>query len=150
MKYIFFLVLVTSLIAVPSCKYFKANKNSKTLAIVKAQGDSIRVADSLKKDQERMENERIEAERKAAQEKQADESKQKYNIIVGSFVTPEYANNLSDAFRKKGYSPKILQMEGSKFQLVAAETFENFRDAVRKLKLYQDTVQSEAWVYTRK
>lgn len=134
----------------PACKYFKGKNKSDSMALIKAQADSIRVADSLKKVQERIENERIASERKAEEERLANEAKQKYNIIVGSFLTPEFANGLSESYKKQGYDTKIVQKDGSKFQLVAIETFENFRDAVKKLKQYQDTVQVEAWVYTRK
>ena len=33
----------------------------------------------------------------------------KYNIIVGSFITPEYAKGLAEDYRKQGYDSKIIK-----------------------------------------
>ena len=57
----------------------------------------------------------------------------KYHIIVGSFITPEYARNFADEFRNKGYNVKILQMPGGRFELVSAEAFDRLRPAIDKL-----------------
>jgi hypothetical protein len=75
------------------------------------------------------------------------ESKNRYNIIVGSFITPEYARILSSDLMKKGYNSKILKLEGTQFEMVSAEAHENFRTAVNRLKEFQDTVASDAWMY---
>jgi hypothetical protein len=78
------------------------------------------------------------------------ESKFKYNIIVGSFITPEYAKGLTEEYRKQGYDPKILKMDGSQFELVAIEAYDSFTKAVSRLEKFKDTVQLESWLYIKK
>lgn len=121
------------------------------MAILLAQQDSIRVADSIKKAQDLLfaiETAKLDSARKADEERLALESR--YNIIVGSFITPEYAQGLAEVYRKQGYDSKILKMEGSRFELVSAEGHESFRKAVARLKEFQDTVELEAWMYIKK
>lgn len=134
----------------PSCKYFKKDNKAKTMAIIKAQADSIRVADSLKKIQDQIMNARLDSARKADAERLEFEAAHRYNIIVGSFLTPEYAKGLSVEYRKKGYDSQILKKEGSKFEFVSVEAFDSFKKAFARLKQYQDTVQLEAWLYVKK
>jgi len=40
-----------------------------------------------------------------------------------------------------GYDAKIIKMEGSRFELVTAESHDNFRRAVNRLNQFQDTVR---------
>jgi len=150
MRHLLAILLTVFLIAMPACKYFKKDKKVKQMAILKAQADSIRVADSLKKIQDEIMNARLDSARKADEERLAFEASRKYNIIVGSFLTPEYAKGLSEEYRQKGYDPKIIKKEGSKFEFVSIEAFDSFRKAVSRLKQYQDTVQFEAWLYVKK
>ena len=75
--------------------------------------------------------------------------KGKYNIIVGSFITPEYARGLAEDYRQEGYNARIIKMEGSRFELVSAEAHESFRRAVARLQQFQDTVEIDAWMYIR-
>ena len=87
------------------------------MAIMKAHEDSIRVADSIRKVQDRLlaiEIARLDSLKKADETRLAWESNYKYNIIVGSFITPEYAKGLTEEYRKQGYDPKILKMEGKR------------------------------------
>ncbi len=79
--------------------------------------------------------------------KQAMLQKSKYNIIVGSFITPEYAKSFSDEFRQEGYDTKIIKMAGSNFELVSAESHESLRKAISRLQQFQDTVSFDAWLY---
>ena len=78
------------------------------------------------------------------------ESRFRYNIIVGSFITPQYAIDFAEVYRKKGYDTRILKVAGSRFELVSAEVHENFRKAVERLKYFQETVELEAWMYIKK
>ena len=153
MRHLFALLLIGLLIVLPSCKYFKGGlfgKKARTTAMMKAQMDSVRVADSILKVQENLmaiENARLDSIRIAEEERLAHESK--YNIIVGSFITPEYAKGLRDDYLKQGYDPKIIKMEGSQFELVSVEAYDSFTKAVARLKQFQDTVQFESWMYIR-
>ena len=150
MRHLSAVLLIVFLVAAPSCKYFKKDNKAKAMAIMKAQEDSIRVADSLRKIQDQVMNARLDSARKAEEERLAFVAAHKYNIIVGSFLTPDYAKEFSEEFRKKGYDPQILKKEGSKFEFVSVESFDTFRKAFTKLKQYQDTVQFEAWLYVKK
>jgi hypothetical protein len=157
MRQLLIILIIALLIAFPSCKYFKAGglfgKKARTMAILKAQEDSIRVADSLQKIKERLmanENAKLDSIRNAEEARLAMESKYKYNIIVGSFLTPGYAKGLAEEYTKQGYDPKIIKMEGGRFDLVSIEAYDNFRKAVSRLKQFQDTVQFESWMYVKK
>ena len=155
MRHLLFVLVLGLLIILPSCKYFKAGglfgKKARTMAILKAQEDSIRVADSLQKIKERLmanENAKLDSIRNAEEARLAMESK--YNIIVGSFLTPDYAKGLAEEYRKQGYDPKIIKMEGRRFDLVSIEAYDNLRKVVNRLKQFQDTVQFESWMYVKK
>jgi hypothetical protein len=155
MRHLSVVILIAFLIVLPSCNFIREkgwfNKKEKTLAMLKAQQESIRVADSVRKAQERqlaIENARLDSIRLADEARLTLASK--YNIIVGSFITPEYARAWAEEYRKQGYDAKIIKMEGSRFELVSAESHESFRKAVNRLNQFQDTVQIDAWMYTKR
>jgi hypothetical protein len=155
MRHLSAIVLIVFLVALPSCKFFKGrglfSKKADTLVVWQAKQDSTRVADSIRKVRDRLmaiENAKIDSLRKADDDRLALESK--YNIIVGRFITPEYAKGLAEVYRKQGYNSRILKMKGSRFELVSAEAHENFRKAVARLEEFQDTVELDAWIYTKK
>ncbi|MGD0754156.1 MAG: SPOR domain-containing protein [Bacteroidales bacterium] len=157
MRQLSIILFIGLLIILPSCKYFRSSglfgKRARTLAVLKAQEDSIRVADSLQKITDRLkaiENAKLDSVRKADEIWLSMESRYKYNIIVGSFITPEYAKGMTENYRKNGYDPKIIKIEGSKFELVSIEAFNSFTKAVSRLKRFQDTIQFEAWIYIKK
>jgi hypothetical protein len=155
MKHLPVILLIVFITILPSCKFFREkglfNKKARTLAILKAEQDSIRVADSVRKVQEKffaLENARLDSIRLADEERLSLASK--YNIIVGSFITPEYARAWADVYSKRGYNTNIIRMEGSRFELVSAEAHENLRKAFNRLKQFQDTVEVDAWIYIKK
>jgi hypothetical protein len=155
MRHLSVVILIAFLIVLPSCNFIREkgwfNKKEKTLAMLKAQQESIRVADSVRKAQERqlaIENARLDSIRLADEARLTLTSR--YNIIVGSFITPEYARAWADEYRRQGYDTKIIKMEGSRFELVSAESHESFRKAVNRLNQFQDTVQIDAWIYIKR
>ena len=152
MRQISALVFIALIVVLPSCKFFNSKgKKQKALIELKARQDSINIADSLRKVEDQMlalENARIDSLRKAEEKRLAMESK--YNIIVGAFITPEYAKGFAEEYRKLGYDAQILRMNGSKFELVAAEGHKSFRTAVDRLSAFQDTVSIDAWMYIKK
>ncbi|OFY67434.1 MAG: hypothetical protein A2V64_08840 [Bacteroidetes bacterium RBG_13_43_22] len=156
MKHLTALILVLILISLPGCKYFKGKKlfgkKARETELLKAKQDSIRVADSIMKVQKRLkavEDARLDSLR-LAEEKRAWDLQHKYNIIVGSFITPEYARSHAETYRQNGYDARIIKMEGGRFDLVSAEAYESFRKAVARLQQFQDTVETEAWLYIMK
>jgi hypothetical protein len=148
-------IIVVLLAFLPSCKYFKGNGlfgRRSSRAAFQAWQDSTRVADSLKSIQDQLlalENEKLDLARKADEERLNMEVKFKYNIIVGSFITPEYAESLAEAYKRQGYDPNVIMMQGKRFQLVSAEGYDNFSNAYARLKEFQDTVEINAWIYIK-
>jgi len=155
MRHITALILVLMLVALPGCKYFKGKKlfggkKADTMAVWQARQDSIRVADSIRVIQERLEA--IEAARldsiRRAEEQKAWELQHKYNIIVGSFITPQYARDHVETYRQKGYeNVRIIEMVGGRFELVSAEAHENLRTAIPRLQYFQENEELGAWIY---
>lgn len=139
------LVLLT-----PSCKFFN-KPGKKKLAAMEAQArlDSLRVADSLRiveqkllaKEQARLDSLRL------VEEQRANRQKNKYNIIVGSFQTREFAESYAEEYKEIGYDPQIIDDTNSTFHLVAAESHSSFSEAARRLEQFQDTVSIDAWLY---
>jgi len=151
MKQLAGLVLVVLLIFTPSCKWLKERgifgKKHDTMAVWKARQDSLRVIDSVRKAQDRilaLEAARQDSIKKA---KLDWDLKNKFNIIIGSFITPEYATKYAADFAARGYSTRILKLEGTKFEMVSAEAHESFRKAVARLKEFQDSVVFDSWLY---
>jgi hypothetical protein len=155
MRHLTAVILVALLVVLPSCKYFKGRglfgRKADTMAVWHARQDSIRVADSIRNAQARLmaeENARADSLRKIGEEQKAVTSK--YNIIVGSFITPEYAKRLAEDYRKKGYNTNIIKMEGSRFELVSAEAYDNFKQALLRLKEFQSNIEVDAWMYIKR
>ena len=150
------IVFILLLAVAPSCKFLKSKglfgKEDKSLAAMLAQQDSIRVADSIRKVQAELmalENSKLDSARLADEAQMAMENKSRYNIIVGSFLTPEYAKGLAEVYRQQGYESRIIKMDGSRFELVAAESHVSFGEAFTRLKEFQDTVEIDSWMYIK-
>jgi outer membrane murein-binding lipoprotein Lpp len=134
-------VIILSVVLFPSCD----NKNKvDTLAIEQARLDSIRVAESVKREAAMaLEQARRDSIRLADEARLAS----KYHIIVGSFYTPEYARRLAEEYRGKGYNVQILQKRASRFELVSAESFPDFKPAFNRLLEIRQNVMPDAWLY---
>jgi hypothetical protein len=148
-------LLLVLLVISTSCKFFKDRgifgKKQKTLVELSAQQDSILVADSIRKVREQMiaiEDAKIDSLRKVDEARLALESK--YNIIVGSFTTPEYAEVLAEEYRKQGYDAQIIKVAESKLVLVSAERHNSYKKAITRINTFWDTVHNDAWIYIRK
>jgi hypothetical protein len=149
MRHLSAIILFALLLALPSCKFFNKKENAKAMAALLAQKDSIRVADSLRNVHEQLialENAKLEEARKA----QELALNSKYNIIVGSFKTPEYAKLLAEEYGKKGYKPTIIKMDGSTFELVSVEAYPTMSKAFSSLKEFQNSIEFNAWIYVKK
>jgi len=154
MRFVYAIIILSVLAGLPSCKFLKNKvfgKKARAEAEMLAIQDSIRVADSIKQAQDFLlarENTRLDSLQRAEEEQRlANETR--YNIIVGSFVTPEYATSMADEYTKMGYKVQVIKPGNSKFQLVAAEGHKSLRTAISRLAAFQDTVQIESWIYVR-
>ncbi|HBE41841.1 MAG TPA: hypothetical protein DDW27_11675 [Bacteroidales bacterium] len=155
MRHLTAIILILMIGMASSCKFFKEKKlfgkKDRLMAEWQAKQDSIRVADSIKRVNEKLlaiENARLDSIRLTQEQQMALELK--YNIIVGSFITPEYAESCAEDYRTRGYDVTIIQKENSRFSLVAAESHESLRKAVARVNQFQDTVEMDSWIYIRK
>ncbi|MBK7710449.1 MAG: hypothetical protein IPJ37_05535 [Bacteroidales bacterium] len=156
MRHLSAIVLILILTVSPSCDFLRhkgiIGKKARTLESLRAQQDSLRVADSLRKVQDdllALENAKLDSVRQEEVKRLAAAQTSKYNIIVGSFLTPVYAQGLSETYREQGYDTKVFKMEGSDFELVSAESHKSLRKAAERLLQFQDTVEIDAWIYIR-
>lgn len=153
MKHFTVILVMLLLVSFSSCKYFKGKKffgkKADTMAVWQARQDSIHVTDSIRMIQERLqaiEQARIDS----IEARRAWEINNKYNIIVGSFLTPEYAKGLAETYKTQGYNTNIIKMEGGRFDLVSIDAKADLKDAIVRLNECRNSLQPEAWVYIRK
>jgi len=154
MRQLIAFTVIVLLVLTPSCKWLREKgifgRKADTMAVWQAKQDSLRVADSIRKVQNRLlaiENARLDSLRMVGEELNAFKSKYRFNIIVGSFITPEYARNYSAEFASRGYKTRILKLEGTQFEMVSAEAHESFFKAKERLRQFQDTVSIDSWMY---
>lgn len=148
-------IFLAFLLLTSSCKFIEekgwfGKSKADTMAVWQARQDSLRVADSIKAEVDRMkarEQARIDSIRSAEQARSEWEQRFRYHIIVGSFLTPEYAEDYLQYYRSMGYDAHIIKDRDDRFNLVSAEVHENLNRAARRLYQYQDTVNFEAWLY---
>jgi hypothetical protein len=148
-KFIF--ILFAILIAFSSCKFVKEKgwfgfKNADTMDAYLRKQDSLHIADSINKViamQKAIEQARQDSINNAEQERL---ERFKYHIVVGSFLTPQYADEWSVYYNSMGYGTEILKAS-NEFNLVSARKYDNMNDAVYDLERFKDTVQVDAWVY---
>lgn len=145
------------LISLSSCKFIKekgwfGTSKADTLVAWQAKQDSIRVADSIELEIEKMkmhEQERLDSLQAIEDTRLEWESRFKYHIIVGSFLTPKYADDYLAYYKSMGYNATIVPGPKGRFNLVSAEAHESISEAIKRLACYQDTVDFESWLYIK-
>ncbi len=143
------------LLLLPSCNFIKKKgwfgTGRAAEAAMQIRMDSIRVADSLREVRA--------AELAFAREQAIQDSLMRideemdfydnqfiYHIIVGSFITPEYALDHSDFYNSMGYQTQIFEGVNG-FDLVSAMDLEDYSQSLYQLENFKDTVEIEAWLY---
>ncbi len=148
------------LLSLSSCKFIerkgwfgKKKREAEQLEILLARQDSIRVADSITLEIEKMqamEQAHLDAIRAEEEAHLEYEAMLKFHIIVGSFLTPEYADDHQSLYQSMGYyNASIIDGPKGRFNLVSAEAYNNINTAFSRLINFQDTVEFEAWLYIR-
>ena len=153
MRKLVFILLAISM-AFSSCKFVKEKgwfglKNADTMDIYLRKQDSLHIADSISKviaKQKAIEQARQDSINNAEQERLERLSRFKYHIVVGSFITPLYADEWSVYYNSMGYGTEILKAS-NEFNLVSARNYDNMKNALIDLEHFKDTVQIDAWVY---
>ncbi|MBA7585198.1 hypothetical protein ES708_27169 [subsurface metagenome] len=151
-KLIFILFAIS--IAFSSCKFVKEKgwfglKNADTMDAYLRKQDSLHIADSISKViamQKAIEQARQDSINNAEQQRLERLTRFKYHIVVGSFITPQYADEWSVYYNSIGYGTEILKAS-NEFNLVSARKYDNIKDALIDLGHFKDTVQIDAWVY---
>ncbi len=155
MKRIPMVILAGILLLTPSCDFMKSinpfgKKKAREAEALRQQQEAFRVADSIRVANEKQ----AEAERQrqaelalAAQQQELEYSR--FHVIVGSFLTPSYADAWKEQIRGLGYDPIIVPMNGGRWSLVSAKSFGTWREARNALAGIQDNINGEAWVYRR-
>jgi cell division protein FtsN len=126
-------------------------KKARETEALRQQQEAFRVADSIRvANEQQAEAERQrQAEMNLAEEQEVIDYSQ-YHVIVGSFLTPSYADAWREHIRGLGYDARIVPMNGGRWSLVSAKSFGTLRDAWNALATIQDNINGEAWVYSRK
>jgi len=148
------IILFAISMAFSSCKFVKEKgwfgmKNADTMDAYLRKQDSIHIADSINiiiAKQRAIEQARQDSINRAEQERLERLARFKYHIVVGSFITPQFADEWSVYYNSIGYGTEILKA-GNEFNLVSARKYDNMKDAVMDLERFKDTVQVDAWVY---
>ena len=154
MKRLILVLLAVIMLLTPSCDFMKSinpfgKKKRQTEALQKQQ-EAYRVADSI-----RVANEQAAAAEKARQDElnriaeQATLELGKYNVIVGSFLTPEYAQDWLGHIKDLGYDAQLVDMSGGRWHLVSAKSFPTLREAWNSVGSIQENINGEAWVYKK-
>ena len=68
-----------------------------------------------------------------------------YYLIAGSFKTPANAENYSAKVADMGYKSEIVQ--AGYWNLVAAESYTNLREALRGLEIVRSSLAINSWIY---
>ena len=68
-----------------------------------------------------------------------------YYLIVGSFMTPAYAEDYSAKVAEMGYNTEIVTV--GHWNLVAAESYNRLREALDGLNIVRSSVAVNSWIY---
>ncbi|MCI0523566.1 MAG: SPOR domain-containing protein [Bacteroidales bacterium] len=151
MKKLFMVLLAGMVLLTPSCDFAKSinpfGKKAREAEALRQQQEAFRVADSI-----RVANEQaaLEQQRQAELARQAEQEaleRSLYHVIVGSFLTPEYADHWLRHITEIGYNARLVEMDGGRWRLVSANSFATLREAYNALEDIQNNINGDAWVY---
>ena len=150
--------MAAMLLLTPSCKFMESinpfGKKARAAEALYKQQEAFRIADSIKVATEKIAEEQRQAElaRLAAEQEavRAAESAAKFHIIVGSFLTPEYAQSWLNHCREMGYDARIIDWNDGRWKMVSANSYETLRAAYNELPAFLTRFDMEAWVLTGK
>jgi hypothetical protein len=78
-----------------------------------------------------------------------DATPNKYYMIVGCFVVKENAEKYAEKLKGMGYPTEIIPGRDS-FMMVAAQSYDNYRESIRDIEKFRNNVNSNAWVHLEK
>jgi len=155
MRYRLIFILFLLLFLISSCQYFREKgvflSKEKALAIIKASQDTNTIKDTLKKPSDSMDFTN-------GKEKNSDQTtdvkiisqntQSEYCIIIGSFTSLNYAEELTGKYQKEGYKAKIIKLKNNSISfLVAVASYESYNKASEQLPVIKTKVNNDAWIY---
>ncbi len=152
MKRLSLVFLAVILLVTPSCDFMKSinpfGKKAREAEALRQQQEAFRVADSIRVANEaQAEAERLRQASLAAEAQKEAEAMSGYHVIVGSFLTPAYADSWLEHIKGFGYDARVIETDGGRWQLISAQSFPDLHAAWNALYGIQDKINSEAWVY---
>ena len=159
--YLASIILISILLILPSCSNLTEDgffrRRSLKKALLWAQQDSMRIADSLKSNlivsdfaEEALEDSILPTEEEMLT---GEDLRNQYHIIIGTFAEPENAKLVAAQFRSQGYQTSIISRTnryGINLDMVSVKTFNNLEEASSYLKKFKSDVDSSAWMYQAK
>lgn len=156
MRKFVFILIITSLTGVISCKSIKErfSNNDEKIKELTAYNEALKKMikeDSIMHLQElNMLKEQYEKEIEQLKKGPGLQKNVKgYFVIVGSFKNFSYAESYSKVIKSKGYEGAIVEGPNN-FTLVTSETYTNFKDAIVGYNKAQDEIINTAWIYVKK
>ncbi len=155
MRYYLIFILSLLLFSVSSCHYFREKglflSKEKALAIIKASQDTNIIKDTLKNPSDSMNftngNEKN-SDQTTDVKKTPQNSRSEYCIIIGSFTSLNYAEELTRKYQKEGYEAKIIKLKNNSISfLVAVASYESYNKASEELPVIKTKVKEDAWIY---
>ena len=154
MKKLSLVLLAVVLMTTPSCDFMKSinpfGKKAREAEALRQQQAAFRIADSI-----RVANEKQAEEERVRQAELAQVAEEQavvmtgYHVIVGSFLTPAYADAWLEHIKSFGYDARLIDMNGGKWQLVSASSFTDLHQAYNAIGGIQDRINGEAWVFRK-
>lgn len=160
MKQIFSLTIICLLLFLTSCEFLRekgilgGRSRKQDIALMLARQDSIRVADSIRnaaqKNAETEEQAVAPVSEQPVRNLSETVAERRFNIVVGSFLTDDFAKARADEYIAKGFKPVIIINHKNNNKLVVAEAYDSFDKAVARLKEFRSQVNPDAWLYERR
>jgi cell division protein FtsN len=154
MKKLSLVILAVVLLLTPSCDFMKSinpfGKKTREAEALRQQQEAFRIADSIRVAGEKQAE--VERQRQAELAREAESQARLmsgYHVIVGSFLTPAYADEWLKHIRTFGYDAQIIDMNDGRWQLVSASSYPDLHQAWNALESITEKIDSEAWIFKK-
>jgi len=152
MKRLSLVFLAFVLLLTPSCDFMKSinpfGKKAREAEALRQQQEAFRIADSIRvANEQQVEAERVRQAELAREAEEQARVMSGYHVIVGSFLTPEYADAWLEHIMAFGYDARKIEMNSGRWKLVSAGSFADLHQAWNALDGIMERIDSEAWVY---
>ncbi len=152
MKKLPLVLIAVVLLLTSSCDFMKSinpfGKKARETEALRQQQEAFRVADSIRVAREKeADAERVHQAELAVEAEEQTRAITGYHVIVGSFLTPAYADDWLEHIRGFGYDAQIVGMNGGRWHLVSAQAYPDIHAAFNALGSIQARIDGEAWVY---